>query len=90
MSDLPTSKLGRTDETVTKLAYGAMELRGPVPGMGGREVTPDRAKTILNAVLDAGITMIDTSPDYGRSEELIGELPAGVASSSSRPSAAAR
>ena len=74
MSDIPTSVLGRTGETVTKLAYGAMELRGATPGMPAREVTPDQAKTILNAVLDAGITMIDTSPDYGRSEEYIGEF----------------
>jgi aryl-alcohol dehydrogenase-like predicted oxidoreductase len=27
---------------------------------------------MLNAVLDAGINLIDTSVDYGRSEELIG------------------
>jgi aryl-alcohol dehydrogenase-like predicted oxidoreductase len=72
MSDRPTSVLGRTGATVTKLAYGAMELRGRVPGRGGREVSPDQAKTILNAVLDSGISMIDTSPDYGASEELIG------------------
>jgi aryl-alcohol dehydrogenase-like predicted oxidoreductase len=72
MSDLPTAVLGRTGHTVTKLAYGAMELRGRVPGRGGREVTPEQANAILNAVLDAGITMIDTSPDYGPSEELIG------------------
>jgi aryl-alcohol dehydrogenase-like predicted oxidoreductase len=64
MSDLPTSVLGRTGATVTKLAYGAMELRG----------RPEAAQTILNAVLDAGVSMIDTSPDYGRSEELIGEF----------------
>src|SRR5580693_927270 len=74
MSDLPTSVLGRTGATVTKLAYGAMELRGARPDIGGREVTPDQAKSILNAVLDAGITLIDTSPDYGRSEEYIGEF----------------
>lgn len=74
MSDIPTSVLGRTGETVTKLAYGAMELRGAIPGLGGREVTPDQAKHVLNAVLDAGITLVDTSPDYGRSEEYIGEF----------------
>jgi len=74
MSDLPTSVLGRTGATVTKLAYGAMELRGRVPGRGGRDVSPDEAKAILNGVLDAGITLIDTSPDYGASEELIGEF----------------
>ena len=73
MSDLPTSVLGRTGATVTKLAYGAMELRGRIPGRGGRDVSPAEAGAILNAVLDAGISLIDTSPDYGRSEELIGE-----------------
>src|SRR5580693_4731373 len=72
MSDLPTSVLGRTGATVTKLAYGAMELRGRVPGRGGRDVSPEQAKAIRNGVLDAGITLIDTSPDYGLSEELIG------------------
>jgi aryl-alcohol dehydrogenase-like predicted oxidoreductase len=52
-----------------------MELRGALPGTStGRDVSPDQANTILNAVLDAGITLIDTSPDYGRSEEYIGEF----------------
>ena len=74
MSDLPTSTLGRTGATVTKLAYGAMELRGARPGMPGRDLAPEAANTILNRVLDAGISLIDTSPDYGRSEELIGEF----------------
>jgi aryl-alcohol dehydrogenase-like predicted oxidoreductase len=74
VSDLPTSILGRTGATVTKLAYGAMELRGARPGMPGRDLAPEEAKTILNGVLDAGISLIDTSPDYGRSEELIGEF----------------
>ena len=74
MSDLPTAVLGRTGATVTKLAYGAMELRGRVPGRGGRDVSADEAKAILSGVLDAGINLIDTSPDYGASEELIGEF----------------
>ncbi|MEX1007175.1 MAG: aldo/keto reductase [Acidimicrobiia bacterium] len=65
MSELPTATLGRTGLEVTKLGYGAMELRG-----GDRA---DSAGQILNAVLDAGINFIDTSPDYGVSEELIGE-----------------
>lgn len=63
---LPTATLGRTGATVTKLGYGAMELRA-VPlddPIGG---------TILNRVLDAGVNMIDTSPDYGFSEEHIGQ-----------------
>ena len=91
MSDIPTSVLGRTGETVTKLAYGAMELRGAVPGMRRARGRPERAKTILNAVLDAGITMIDTSPDYGGSEGSSASSSRTDASSTSWPrSAAAR
>ena len=64
MSDLATDTLGRTGEAVTKLGFGAMELQ---PRVGEQA-----AARLLNAVLDAGITMIDTSPDYGPSEEFIG------------------
>jgi aryl-alcohol dehydrogenase-like predicted oxidoreductase len=49
-----------------------MEVRGPRI-WGGRSVTEEQAKAILNAVLDAGINFIDTSNDYGRSEEFIGK-----------------
>src|SRR6202007_191877 len=66
---IPTRELGRTGLLVTVLGYGAMELRG-VPR--GRDVTEAQAETILNAALDAGINYIDTSIDYGLSEERIG------------------
>ena len=46
-----------------------MELRG---APRARDTTDARAETILNAVLDAGINFIDTSIDYGVSEERIG------------------
>ncbi len=65
MSQLPRRTLGRTGQEVTTLGYGAMELRA---------LEEDAAGKILNAVLDAGINFIDTSIDYGRSEELIGKL----------------
>ena len=61
--------LGSTGEDVTVLGYGAMELRG-LPR--GPEIADSDAGRLLNAVLDGGINLIDTSPDYGRSEELIG------------------
>ena len=64
MGDLQTTVLGRTGAEVTKLGFGAMELRNA----DGEEA----AARLLNDVLDAGITIIDTSPDYGPSEELIG------------------
>ena len=67
---LSTSVLGRTGLEVTRLGYGAMEVRD---APGGRPVTDDQAKTILNEVLDSGINFIDTSNDYGRSEEFIGK-----------------
>ena len=69
MTELPKRELGRTGLHVTMLGYGAMELRG---APRGRNVTEAQAETILNAVLDAGINYIDTSIDYGVSEERIG------------------
>jgi len=74
MNPLPTATLGRTGLAVTKLGYGAMELRGTdhFPRLSATQ-----ASRILNALLDSGINYIDTSPDYGYSEELIGEHLAG-------------
>ena len=75
MSDqgLPRRVLGRTGLEVTTLGYGAMSLDSRF----GREVSLDEARAMLNAVLDAGINLIDTSPDYGPSEEMIGASIAG-------------
>jgi aryl-alcohol dehydrogenase-like predicted oxidoreductase len=63
--------LGRTGLEVTQLGYGSMGLRGPRT-WGVRVVGEEDADRFLNAVLDAGINFIDTSPDYGISEERIG------------------
>src|SRR5437868_4908032 len=71
MAELPRRRLGRTDMEVSTLGYGAMELRG---GDRGRPVTEEQAETVLNAVLDSGINYIDTSIDYGVSEERIGKF----------------
>ncbi len=70
-STLTSNELGRTGLPVTKLGYGAMEVRGSRI-WGGRPVEDAQAETILNAVLDGGITFVDTANDYGRSEEYIG------------------
>ena len=66
--------LGRTGFEASILGYGAMELRG---APHGREIPDEDAGALLNAVLDAGINVIDTSIDYGRSEELIGRFISG-------------
>ena len=71
MSELPTRILGRTGLEVTMLGFGAMELRG---APRGREITPEQAERVLNAVLDGGINYVDTSIDYGQSEEFIGKF----------------
>jgi len=72
-SDLPTRTLGRTGLEVTTLGYGAMSLDARF----GRAISEPEARAILDAVLDAGINLIDTSPDYGPSEEMIGRSIAG-------------
>src|SRR5215212_10772158 len=72
-SELPKSVLGRTGMSVTKLGYGAMEVRGSRI-WGGRPIEDAQADQILNAVVDNGINFIDTANDYGRSEEYIGRF----------------
>ena len=50
-----------------------MEVRGPRIWRG-RPIEDAEAEQILNAVVDNGITFIDTANDYGRSEEYIGRF----------------
>ena len=65
-----TSNVGaETIKRQTTLGFGAMELRDAPRGPA---VSEETAQEVLNAVLDAGINFIDTSPDYGLSEERIG------------------
>ncbi len=65
--------LGKTGLSVTVLGHGAMEVRG-ARIWNGRPVTDAQAERILNAVLDSGINFVDTSYDYGMSEEYIGKF----------------
>ena len=68
---LPTAILGRTGLEVTRLGYGALELKGPV--VEGRDLTDAEASGVLDAVLDSGINLIDTADCYGLSEETVGK-----------------
>ncbi len=52
------------------MGFGA----GPV---GSAELSEAEAEQLLNGVLDAGITLLDTAPSYGLSEERIGRHLAG-------------
>jgi len=72
MNNLPHSNLGKTGLSVSKIGFGAMELRGPY-GDWPTKVDDETVSKLLHSVLDLGINLIDTAPDYGLSEDLIGE-----------------
>ena len=56
---------GQTGLEVSILGFGAGHV-------GGNDLSEDQAGTLLNAVLDLGVTLIDTARGYGLSEERIG------------------
>lgn len=62
---METRPLGRTGLHVTALGFGAMHLNDD-------RVSEAEAGRLLNAVLDAGVNLIDTARGYGLSEERIG------------------
>ena len=68
MRDPPGEPVNNTGWPSLNTIVGAMELRGG----RGRDISEQQAEAMLNAVLDSGINLIDTSPDYGLSEERIG------------------
>ena len=68
-------QLGKTGMTVSELGYGAFKIgRNQQHHFEDDYELPDEAGSawLLNQVLDAGITLIDTAPAYGFSEERIG------------------
>jgi aryl-alcohol dehydrogenase-like predicted oxidoreductase len=71
VSNLERRPLGTQGPDVTVLGFGAMELRG-TPHRNPRPLDEAIAAEVLHAVLDEGITFIDTSIDYALSEERIG------------------
>ncbi|HUY05865.1 MAG TPA: aldo/keto reductase [Acidimicrobiales bacterium] len=73
-SDIPKRLLGRTGFEATVLGFGAMEIRGSEHHHNGRPIEPGQADKILNLLLDEGINYVDTSIDYGDSEESIGKF----------------
>lgn len=66
-------QLGRTGLQVSQIGYGSMGLRGPRT-WGVRVVSDEAADHFLNLVLDSGINFIDTAPDYGITEQRIGQF----------------
>ncbi|MBW8486876.1 oxidoreductase [Actinomadura parmotrematis] len=63
-TDLPGGALRLADDLVlTRIGFGAMQLAGP--GVWGPPRDRDEALRVLRAVVDAGITHLDTSDYYG-------------------------
>ena len=69
MDTLTKRTLGRTGLAVTQLGFGAAER-----GLPDEASYDAQAGRVLNAALDAGINFFDTAPDYGASEERIGQF----------------
>ena len=65
------------DEMITQRPYGNSGLMTSSLGLGAAQIGDARvseleADRLLGAAVDAGITLIDTAPSYGNSEERIG------------------
>lgn len=69
-------KLGKTDISVSKIAFGCVEIGMPY-GIGVKskdEMIPENeAVKLLNKALDSGINFFDTARMYGNSEQIIGK-----------------
>lgn len=61
-SPLPQRVLGRTKQKVSIVGIGMAPL-------GSRNTTQAQAEAVVNTALDAGITYVDVSPDYGDAED---------------------
>ena len=66
------ARLGETDLTVSRLAFGT----APLGGLFG-SVDEAAAIAVVHEALDLGFTLIDTSSSYGNAEELLGKALAG-------------
>lgn len=63
---IPTRPYGRTGLTVSALGLGAGQL-------GDARLSEADAEALLLAAVDAGVTLMDTAPSYGLSEQRIGQ-----------------
>ncbi len=63
---METRDFGKSGLRVSALGFGTGQI-------GGDDVGDREAETMLGAVLDRGVTLIDTARSYGRAEERIGK-----------------
>jgi len=83
MSDLPRTRLGYTDMSITRVGFGAWAIGGP--GWETAWGDQDDADSIaaIHRSVAAGINWIDTAPIYGlgHSEEVVAAALAGIPAS---------
>lgn len=65
-ADLTFRRLGDSGLVVSAVGLGTNNF--------GMKLDLEQSRAVLDAALDAGITLLDTSDSYGRSEERLGEL----------------
>ncbi|MFC4170649.1 aldo/keto reductase [Microvirga sp. GCM10011540] len=72
---IPTTLLGRTNLSVSKICFGTSSL-GDMPGTYGYGVDEERARDTITAIFRGPANFLDTSRIYGmgRSEERIGDV----------------
>jgi len=66
MSDMEYRRLGDSGLVVSVVGLGANNF--------GRRIGVDETRAVVDAAIDAGITLIDTADVYGDSELLLGEV----------------
>ncbi len=65
MSDATIRRLGNSGLAVSRVGIGCNNF--------GMRLDPASSKTVIDAAIDAGITLFDTSDSYGTSEDILGE-----------------
>lgn len=66
MTDLSHRRLGRSGLSVSAVGLGCNNF--------GLKLDLDASRTVIDAAIDEGITLFDTSDSYGSSEEILGEV----------------
>jgi aryl-alcohol dehydrogenase-like predicted oxidoreductase len=66
MSEMSYRQLGRSGLTVSVVGLGCNNF--------GRRIGPEETRAVVDAAIEAGITLFDTADIYGTSEDLLGEV----------------
>ncbi len=66
MTDLPHRRLGRSGLAVSTVGLGCNNF--------GLKLDLEASRAVIDAAVDEGITLFDTSDSYGSSEEILGEV----------------